>query len=199
MCHLCSRSAGKKKQNSTQQTAWNCKVLWKELSQFLQKSNQRRTYFHLIFHQCFLLKFTGKFCIKPWRTSCRKGKIEREQVKTKVRYMACSFSVHCVHFRGRKVSMQLHAKQFEDGPEVISVNSLHCITHPKCWLLDIAISGTNLPGRVTALLPVLPNEFPRLEAAKEDISLPWMLDAEDNRIKLHNRESCYESLAPQRE
>lgn len=99
-----------------------------ERSQFLQKSNEAGTYFHLIFHHCFLLKFTGKFCIHPWRTSHRKGKIEREHVKTKVRYAACSFSVHCVHFRGRKVSMQLHAKQFEDGYiSVISVNSLHCV------------------------------------------------------------------------
>lgn len=67
-----------------------------------------------------------------------------------------------------------------------------------CWLLATATTGTTPPGRVTALLPVLPDEFPQLEAAKEDFSLPRMLDAEDNCIKLHNRESYYESLAPQR-
>lgn len=52
-----------------------------------------------------------------------KGKTEREQVKTKMQYTGVQFSVHCLHFRGKKVSMQLHAKQFKDGTEVISVDS----------------------------------------------------------------------------
>lgn len=99
------------------------------MSQFRQKrkslcSNPAGTCLQLIFHQRFWFKFTGKSRIHLWRTSCRKGKMERVQVKTKVRYMACSFSLHCVHFRGGKVSVQLHAEQFKDRAEVIPAISL---------------------------------------------------------------------------